>query len=73
MVKSAIDTDTRALSADEIEIASGARGCIYNPLTDGPFSKWVGEKNDWLPGGGMRGPTLTEQLNDWLSSRRGTF
>ena len=54
MTKTARATDTRELSADEINVVSGARGCIYNPMTNGPFSKWVVEKNDWLPGGSMR-------------------
>jgi hypothetical protein len=62
MTKAEFSTDTRALSADEIDAVSGARGCIYNPLSDGPFSKWIGETNDWLPGGGMRGLTLSDQL-----------
>jgi hypothetical protein len=73
MMKVAPATDRRELSAEEVDVVSGARGCIYNPLADGPFSKWVGEKNDWLPGGGMRGPTFSEQVNDWLSRGRGTF
>lgn len=73
MTQAALATDARELSANEIDLVSGARGCIYNPMTDGPFSKWVGQKNDWLPGGGMRGPTFSETVNSWISSGRGTF